>query len=34
VSDPLRIVAVEDGTACGYYRIRLPFEQMTTSPSS
>jgi glycosyltransferase involved in cell wall biosynthesis len=28
VSDPLRIVAVEDGTACGYYRIRLPFEQM------
>ncbi|HWK19818.1 MAG TPA: glycosyltransferase family 4 protein [Microbacteriaceae bacterium] len=25
---PLRIAAVEDGTACGYYRIRLPFEEM------
>lgn len=25
---PLRVGAIEDGTACGYYRIRLPFEEM------
>lgn len=24
----LQIAAVEDGTACGYYRIRLPFEEL------
>lgn len=24
----LRVAAVEDGTACGYYRIRLPFEEL------
>lgn len=23
-----RILAIEDGTACGYYRIRLPFDEM------
>lgn len=27
-SAPLRVAAVEDGTACGYYRVRLPFEEM------
>lgn len=26
--EPLRVAAVEDGTACGYYRIRLPFEEL------
>lgn len=26
---PLRVAAVEDGTACGYYRIRLPFEELS-----
>ena len=26
---PLRVGAVEDGTACGYYRIRLPFEELS-----
>lgn len=26
--EPLRIGAIEDGTACGYYRIRLPFEEL------
>lgn len=25
---PLRVAAVEDGTACGYYRVRLPFEEL------
>jgi glycosyltransferase involved in cell wall biosynthesis len=25
---PLRVGAVEDGTACGYYRVRLPFDEM------
>jgi len=25
---PLRIAGVEDGSACGYYRIRLPFDHM------
>src|SRR5690606_38961103 len=25
---PLRDAAVEDGTACGYYRVRLPFDEM------
>jgi glycosyltransferase involved in cell wall biosynthesis len=25
---PLRVAAVEDGSACGYYRIRLPFEEL------
>lgn len=24
----LRVASVEDGTACGYYRIRLPFEEL------
>lgn len=24
----LRVAAVEDGTACGYYRVRLPFEEI------
>lgn len=26
--EPLRVAAVEDGTACGYYRIRLPFDEL------
>lgn len=26
--EPLRIAAIEDGTACGYYRIRLPFDEL------
>lgn len=26
---PLRVGAVEDGTACGYYRIRLPFDELS-----
>jgi len=25
---PLRVAAVEDGSACGYYRIRLPFDEI------
>lgn len=25
---PLRVAAVEDGSACGYYRIRLPFDEL------
>lgn len=25
---PLRVAGIEDGTACGYYRIRLPFDHM------
>lgn len=28
VATPLRIAAVEDGSACGYYRVRLPFEEL------
>lgn len=28
-SAPLRVGAVEDGTACGYYRVRLPFEELS-----
>lgn len=27
-STPLRVAGIEDGTACGYYRIRLPFEEL------
>lgn len=26
---PLRVAAVEDGTACGYYRVRLPFDEIS-----
>lgn len=26
--EPLRVAAVEDGTACGYYRLRLPFDEL------
>ena len=26
ISDPLEVYAFEDGGACGYYRVRLPFE--------
>lgn len=28
MNTPLRIAGIEDGTACGYLRIRLPFDQM------
>lgn len=31
MSDALRVFAVEDGTACGYYRIRLPFDLMKSN---
>jgi glycosyltransferase involved in cell wall biosynthesis len=31
VSDPLSIAAIEDGSACGYYRLRLPFEQLAAN---
>lgn len=27
----LRVTAIEDGTACGYYRVRLPFEHMAAN---
>lgn len=30
-SDPLRVAGVEDGSACGYYRIRLPFDHMSAN---
>lgn len=28
MSDPLRVAGIEDGTGCGYYRIRLPYDYM------
>ena len=28
MSKPLKVGAIEDGTACGYYRVRLPFEEL------
>lgn len=31
MSDPLRVIGIEDGSACGYYRIRLPFDLMRSN---
>jgi len=31
VSDPLRVFAYEDGSACGYYRLRMPFEHLAAA---
>jgi glycosyltransferase involved in cell wall biosynthesis len=28
VTEPLRVFGIEDGSACGYYRLRLPFDHM------
>lgn len=29
--DPLRILGIEDGSACGYYRVRLPFQHLNAN---
>lgn len=28
MESPLKVAAVEDGSACGYYRVRLPFDEL------